>query len=375
MSSLRELFDAEGLSPWLDNLKRPYLTGGRLAELVGDGVRGLTSNPTIMAKAIEGGDAYDEQFRQCMARGDDAEAAYWDLVVADVVGALEVFSPLHQRSDGTDGFVSIEVAPDLARSTGRTVESARSLHDRIQRPNLLVKIPATAEGVPAIRQMISEGRSINVTLIFSIERYEEVMEAYLSGLETFVEGGGDPSKVASVASFFVSRVDTEVDRRLEAVAAASPERGERAHRLLGTIAVSQARLAYSHFEARFSGPRWESLAAAGARVQRPLWASTSTKNPHYADLLYVESLIGRNCVNTMPEDTIEKFIDHGRIERTIGRDLSGATAGLADLADLGVDLADVAATLEDEGVAAFEKSFAEVLDRLRDKAVSLGSER
>jgi transaldolase len=376
MTRLQDLYTREGQSPWIDNLKRSYLTSGRLEQLIGEGVRGLTSNPTIMAKAIEGGDEYDEQFRDSMRRHGDVLDAYWDLVVKDVSDALELFAPLHDEAGGGDGFVSIEVAPNLARDTAGTIDSARGLHERIDRPNLLVKIPASEEGVPAIRQMISEGRSINVTLIFSIDRYEDVMEAYIGGLEDFVSQGGDPSKVASVASFFVSRVDTETDRRLDAVIEANPdsEAAEKARSLKGKTAVAQARVAYEHFRARFSGARWEALAAKGARVQRPLWASTSTKNPAYPDLAYVDSLIGPDTVNTMPEETIEKFLDHGKVERSVDTAGDEPARVLADLETIGISVADVAKTLEEEGVTAFEKSFDEVVDRLQEKAARLGED-
>jgi len=375
MTRLHDLYAKGGQSPWIDNLKRSYLTGGRLSELISEGVRGLTSNPTIMAKAIEEGSDYDELFTESIRAHDgNVLDTYWDLVTKDVSDALELFAPLHSESEGGDGFVSIEVAPNLATDTEGTIAAARDLHERIDRPNLLVKIPGTKAGIPAIRQMISEGRSINVTLIFSIERYEEVMEAYLSGLEAFVTGGGDPSAVASVASFFVSRVDTETDRRLEKVAAEEPgsPRGETAQSLRGKAAVAQARLAYEHFQHRFSGKRWEALADAGARRQRPLWASTSTKNPAYPKLLYVDSLIGPHTVNTMPEATVVAFADHGRVDRTVDADFDGARRELAQLAEVGVDLEDVAKTLESEGVIAFEKSFDEVADRLKNKAAQLG---
>jgi transaldolase len=269
--------------------------------------------------------------------------------------------------------VSLEVAPALAHETDASIEAARSLHHRIESPNLFVKIPGTAEGVPAIRQMISEGRNINVTLIFSIERYSDVIEAYLSGLEKLAaKPGADLSGVASVASFFVSRVDTEVDRRLEALAEQTGgSRAEAALALRGKAAVAQAKLAYQLFESRFSGPRWQALAAKGAQVQRPLWASTSTKNPHYADLAYVNSLIGPHTVNTMPDATLTDFLDHGVVARTVDKTAGEAQKLLDDLGELGVDMADVAQTLEDEGVAAFAKSFDELLQRLSDKANAL----
>ncbi len=374
MTNLHALYDSGGQSPWIDNLKRSWLTGGHLGELIGNGVRGLTSNPTIMAKAIEESDDYDEQFESSYHSRESVVDAYWDLVVTDVSGALEAFAPLYESSGGGDGFVSIEVAPSLARDMSGTVEAARGLHERIGRPNTLVKIPATKEGIPAIRQMISEGRSINVTLIFSIERYEAVMEAYQSGLEALVASGGDPSRVASVASFFVSRVDTETDRRLEAIAAEHPgsSLAAKALGLRGKTAVAQARLAYERFMERFGSERWEALARRGARPQRPLWASTSTKNPAYPDLAYVETLIGPETVNTMPEQTIDAFLDHGHVARTIDA-FEDAARVVDELATVGVDLADVAHTLEDEGVTAFEKSFDEVAERLESKAAQLGA--
>ncbi|MDA8264961.1 MAG: transaldolase [Actinomycetota bacterium] len=373
MTKLHDLYTKGGQSPWIDNLKRSYLTSGHLAELIGQGVRGLTSNPTIMAKAIEGGAEYDRQFEESMTRHNDVNGAYWDLVVTDVVDALEMFSALYEASDRGDGFVSIEVAPGLARDTAGTISAARELHQRIARPNVLVKIPATAEGLPAIRQMISEGRSINVTLIFSIERYEEVIEAYQSGLEELVAAGGDPALVASVASFFVSRVDTETDRRLEAVAAlrARSRVADKALALRGKAAVAQARLAYETFERLFSGQRWEQLAGRGARPQRPLWASTSTKNPKYPDLAYVDTLVAPHTVNTMPEETLECVLDHGKVSVMGGAELDDAKGVLYDLADVGVDLEDVARLLEEEGVASFAKSFDGLIEKLTDKAANL----
>jgi transaldolase len=266
---------------------------------------------------------------------------------------------VHDESDGVDGFVSLEVAPSLARDTAGTVAAARDLHDRIAEPNLFVKVPATAEGVAAIQQLIGEGRSINVTLIFGIDRYADVIEAYLSGLEAY---DGDLSTVASVASFFVSRVDTEVDRRLDAIGSVE------ALGLRGKTAVAQAQTAYRLFQERFSGPRWEALAARGARVQRPLWASTSTKNPAYVDTLYVDTLIGPDTVNTMPEATLEAFEDHGRLERTVDADYAAADAVLAAVERVGIDLAAVSALLEDQGVATFAKSFDELVSTLGAKA-------
>jgi transaldolase len=375
VTKLHELYERGGQSPWIDNLQRSYLTSGRLQELIDEGIRGMTSNPTIMAKAIEGGSDYDEQFAASMADHGDVLAAYWDLVVQDVTNALDMFAPLYESSGRGDGFVSIEVAPDLARDTDGTIAAARELHERIRRPNVLVKIPATEAGLPAIRQMIAEGRSINVTLIFSIERYEEVVEAYLSGLEELTAGGGDPSGVASVASFFVSRVDTEADRRLEAIAATDPESAlaAKAKSLRGKTAVAQARLAYDTFKRRFYGRRWDALAAKGARAQRPLWASTSTKNPTYPDLAYVDTLVAPHTVNTMPEETVGIFVDHGRVIPMSDEDLHRSRLVLEGLDEVGLDIADVARVLEDEGVASFAKSFDEVIERLQAKAAQLGA--
>src|SRR5881394_959432 len=295
---LHELCDGQGQSPWLDNLKRGYIKSGRLHELVDEGIRGVTSNPTIFQKAISGSSDYDDQFADLIKRVP-VEDAYWDMVIDDITNALGVLRPVHDASGGADGFVSIEVAPSLAADTDGSISAARSLHERIALPNLMVKIPATPEGVPAIRQMISEGRNINITLIFSLQRHDEVIEAYLSGLEALDKADGDLSSVHSVASFFVSRVDTEVDRRLEAIG--SPD----ALAARGKAAVAQAKLAYQLFRERFSGPRWEALAGKGANLQRPLWASTSTKNPAYPDLLYVDNLIGPDTVDTLPEATIK----------------------------------------------------------------------
>ena len=366
MTTLHDLYADQGQSPWLDNLRRDWLQDGTLAGLVDQGIRGVTSNPTIFAKAISGQDTYDEQFGSLIAT-TSVEDAYWDLVVDDILAALQILRPVFDASGGGDGFVSVEVAPSLAHDTEGTIEAARALHTRIDRPNVLVKIPATPECVPSIRQMIAEGRSINVTLIFSITRYSEVIEAYLSGLEALAATGvEDLSGVASVASFFISRVDTEVDRRIDAAGA-----GSEVADLAGRAAVAQARLAYALFAARFSGPRWEALAARGARVQRPLWASTSTKNPAYPDLAYVDTLIGPDTVNTMPDGTVADFLDHGRVARTVDVDDAGARAVIDRLAGAGIDMEDVAAVLEAEGVASFASSFDDLMASLTKKATEL----
>ncbi len=361
MTNLQRLYADQGQSPWLDNLTRVSLIDGRLRRLVADGVRGVTANPTIFARAIEGSDAYDDQFAARTAEGRSILDAYWDLVVDDLLVALEILRPTFEESAGGDGFVSVEVAPELAHDTLATVAAARELHERIARPNLFVKIPATSEGVDAIETMIAEGRSINVTLLFSLARYDEAIEAYLRGLESLAARGRDLGSVHSVASFFVSRVDTEVDRRLEAVGSAD------ALALRGRAAVAQAKLAYQLFRERFSGARWERLSARGAQVQRPLWASTSTKNPAYPDTRYVDELIGPDTVNTLPEATIVAFEDHGTVARTIDTAVEEAEAVMEALQETGIDMGDVGQTLEDEGVAGFEQSFAHVLGTLAAK--------
>jgi len=365
MTNLQRLYDEQGQSPWLDNLTRLYLRDGTLGRLVADGIRGVTANPTILARAIEGSDAYDEQFATLIVQGRPVMDAYWDLIVDDIIDALGVLRPTFESSGGTDGFVSVEVAPELARDTDATVAAARQLHERIAQPNLFVKIPATGEGVPAIQAMIAEGRSINITLIFSLARYAEVIDAYLFGLETLAQRGGDLASVHSVASFFVSRVDTEVDARLDATGSSD------ALALRGQAAVAQAKLAYRLFRDRFAGQRWERLAARGAHVQRPLWASTSTKHPSYPDTLYVDSLIGPDTVNTLPETTIAAFEDHGTLARTIDRGVDDAGALMRRLAEVGVDMDDVGRILEDQGVASFHQSFAHVLQALQTKARQL----
>lgn len=366
MNRLHALTTEHGQSPWLDNLQRSYLTSGALIAMRDRGVRGLTSNPSIFQKAIHGSADYDDQFRTLAANDDPVLDDYWEMVFADIHGACDVFSRVYDESDGHDGFVSVEVDPGLAHDTAGTEAAARDLHTRLHRRNLMVKIPATTEGLPAIEQMIAEGRSINVTLIFSLERHQAVMDAYLAGLERFAaDPGADLSRVASVASFFISRVDVEVDRRLEAIGS------EAALALRGQAAIAQAKLAYRRFQQTFSGPRWDALAARGARVQRPLWASTGRKNPEYSDVLYVDQLIGPDTVNTLPEDTLEAFADHGTLARTIDADVADADRVWQALADVGVDMDDVAAKLEREGVDAFMKSFDELIDALEQKSAEL----
>lgn len=364
MTSLIELHTTGGQSPWLDNLRRDWLRDGTLASWIERGVRGVTSNPSIFKAAIEGAAVYDEQFAQLIADGASVLEAYWELVIADISQALDLFAPVHEESGGVDGYVSLEVAPDLARDTEGTIASARDLHRRIDRSNLFVKIPGTAQGVPAIRTAISEGLDVNVTLLFSTKRYEEVIEAHLSGLEA---ADGPIDGVSSVASFFVSRVDAAVDAELETIG--SPE----ALALRGKAAIANARLAYELFRERYSGERWEALAARGARVQRPLWASTSTKDPTYPQTLYVDTLIGPDTVNTMPEGTLEAFERDGRIARTVDADVDGARQVLDQLATLGIDLDEITDRLEHDGVVAFETAFDALIASLEQKAADLGT--
>lgn len=368
MNRLQRLATEFGQSPWLDNLQRSYLTSGQLASMRDAGVRGLTSNPTIFQKAISGSADYDDQFGELAADDNPVIDDYWAMVLADIHGACDVFSKVYDQTDGLDGYVSVEVDPGLAHDGPGTEAAARHLHEQLRRRNLMVKIPATVEGLPAIQQMIAEGRSINVTLIFSLERYAAVMEAYLAGLEAFAaDPDADLSQVASVASFFISRVDTEVDRRLDAIGS------DEALALRGKAAVAQGHLAYRLFLDTFSGARWDALAARGARVQRPLWASTGTKNKDYSDLLYVDSLIGPDTVNTLPEATLEAFADHGTLARTVDAAFDEADRVWQALADVGVDMDDVSAKLEREGVDSFMKSFDELIEALQAKADDLRS--
>ena len=366
MNRLQRLYTECGQSPWLDNLRRGWITGGQLAALRDRGVRGLTSNPTIFQKAIQGSADYDEQFSALTRNRVAPRDAYWSLVLRDIDSALDVFAPVYESSGGEDGFVSVEVDPNLAHDSVGTLTSARDLHDRVGRPNVMIKIPATREGLPAIRTMIAEGRSVNVTLIFSLDRYAQVLEAYVAGLEDLAwSTTSDLSSVSSVGSFFISRVDTEVDRRLEAIG--TPD----ALSLRGKAAVAQGQLAYRMFTDVFRSPRWQVLARRGARPQRPLWASTSTKNPAYRDTLYVEELIGPHTVNTLPDATLEAFDDHGNVARRVDLDVDAAAHTWQAIAAVGVDHPAVAEQLEREGVSSFQKSFDELLTALTTKAAEI----
>lgn len=365
-NNLTRLANEFGQSPWLDNLKRGYITSGELTRVRDSGIRGLTSNPTIFQKAIQGSSDYDDQFVSLVNNQFSIIDTYWEMVLHDINGALDVFAPVYESSNGDDGFVSVEVDPGLAHDTTGTQTAARELHQRVNRANVMIKIPATEEGIPAIRAMISEGRNVNVTLIFSLDRYRTVMQAYIEGLEILAARtlGSLPS-VASVASFFISRVDTEIDHRLEAQG--SPE----AIKLRGTAAISQAKLAYELFQRTFSGPRWDALVKRGAKPQRPLWASTSTKNREYPDTLYVDQLIGPNTVNTLPDPTLVAFLDHGTLRRTIDENVEQAHHHWNALHLVGIDVDDVANQLEREGVSSFQKSFDELITTLMAKTALL----
>jgi transaldolase len=360
-SRLHKLSEA-GVSVWVDNLSRETIHGGELARLMEeDAVVGVTSNPSIFQKALASGDAYDEQLRECAAEGLDEKETFIRLAQKDVSDACDLMLPVWERTGGVDGYVSIEVDPTLAYQTEETYDQSVRFHDEIDKPNLMVKIPATRPGLPAIEDMIAAGKSINVTLIFSLQRYKEVVEAHLRGLERLVAGGGDPSGVASVASFFVSRVDTEADKRL----------GDNT-KLKGKLAIANAKLAYAHWLQEYSGPRWDYLEGKGASKQRCLWASTSVKDPAYRDTMYVEELIAPETVNTMPNETIEAFQDHGEVKPNSALEgLEEARALIGELREAGVDYDDVVLTLEEEGVQKFADAFDDLLAGIRAKRAEL----
>jgi transaldolase len=363
-----------GVSIWLDDLSRELLRTGDLQRLLDEkSVVGVTTNPTIFASALAKGDAYDEQLREIAAAGKDVDRAVFELTTTDVCQACDVLRPVYDRTNGVDGRVSIEVDPRLAHDTGRTIETARALYEAVNRENVMIKIPATVEGLPAITQAISEGISVNVTLIFSLDRYRGVMQAYLTGLEQAREAGRDLSKIHSVASFFVSRVDTEYDKRIDALGT------DEAKPLRGKAAIANARLAYQAYEEVFSTPRWEVLADDGANAQRPLWASTGVKDPQYPDTMYVTELVTQGVVNTMPHATMDAFADHGEVPGdTVRGRYDEAREQLDALERLGISYSDVTDQLEREGVSKFEKSWEElnatVNDQLARAASSVSSE-
>ncbi|MDA3649314.1 transaldolase [Saccharopolyspora indica] len=353
--NLKALSEA-GVSIWLDDLSRQRITSGNLAELITDqAVVGVTSNPTIFANALSNAADYNEKVRELAARGASVDDTVRELTTADVRDAADIFRNVHEQSGGVDGRVSLEVDPRLAHDTDRTVAEAVDLWKAVDRPNLMVKIPATVEGLPAITRVLAEGISVNVTLIFSVQRYRDVMDAFLAGLEQAKANGHDIAQIASVASFFVSRVDTEIDKRLEKISGGEALRGK--------AAIANARLAYAAYEEVFGGERWKALAADGAKAQRPLWASTGVKDPAYSDTRYVDELVAPNTVNTMPEATLKATADHADVR---GDTVSGTAAAsqqvFDDLASAGIDLDDVFAVLEREGVEKFEKSWSELLD-------------
>jgi transaldolase len=363
MSSRLHRLSELGQSVWIDFLSRELLESGALARaLKKDAVVGVTSNPTIFAKALSSDDVYDDQIAE--AGECDTKSVFLDLAMGDVAAACDLLRPIWERTNGADGYVSIEVDPNLAHDTNATIEEATRFHEAIARPNLLVKIPATDAGVPAIEEMTARGFAINVTLIFSLRRHLQVIEAYVRGLERLVEAGGDPGRVHSVASFFVSRVDTETDRRLTALGR---------HDLKGGLGVANAKLAYQQYKHTFAGERWQALAARGASKQRCLWASTSTKDPSYRDTLYVEELIGPETISTMPEETIRAFQNHGRVAARLESDVDDARYLLNELDGAGVDYDDVVATLEREGIEKFVASFNELLTGIARKQRELAT--
>lgn len=359
---------AHGQSVWLDYIRRGMLQSGELSEMIRRyDLRGVTSNPSIFEEAIGKSSDYDAALESLAAHHSDPHDAYEAVAIADIRDACDLFRVVYDAAGGHDGFVSLEVSPELAHDTARTIADARRLWKTVDRPNLMVKVPGTNEGIPAIEQLISEGLNVNVTLLFSLAGYGRVMEAYLRGLERRADAGDALDDVASVASFFVSRVDTAVDAELQEIEEAGGEREERARSLLGKAAVANAKLAYQRFTAVFAGERWERLAARRARVQRPLWASTSTKNLAYRDVMYVEELIGPDTVNTMPLGTVKAFADHGVARETVLQDMQGARAVLAGLHELGIELDEVTERLQLEGVEKFMKSFKGTMDVVADK--------
>jgi transaldolase len=353
-----------GQAPWMDELSREDIKNGGLQRMIEDGIVGVTSNPAIFQKAIAGSDLYDGQLQELARNEDDPKEMFWGIAQTDIRDACDIFMPVYERTGGEDGRVSLEVQPDIAYDSDATIEEAARLHELIDRPNLFVKIPATLQGLVAIEEMISRGKSINVTLIFSLERYREVIRAYIRGIKRLVEGGGDPSGVRSVASFFVSRIDSEADSKLEELGADD---------LKGELAIANAKLAYQIYKEVFGGSRWQSLAEKDAHRQRLLWASTSTKNPDYPDTIYVDNLLGPETVNTMPKKTIEAVMDHAEIRPTLEEDVEEAEELLKRLREAGLDYEDVTDTLEQQGIQKFADPFNEMLEEIKNKGRQLVS--
>ena len=351
-----------GQSLWIDYMRRQFVDDGGLEKMIEAGIRGVTSNPTIFEKAIAGSSDYDEQLKELVKRGSSTSEIYEALVVEDIRKAADLMRPVYEESNRVDGYVSLEVSPKLAHNTQDTIAEARRLHEVLDRPNVMIKVPATAEGVPVIEELIAEGISVNVTLLFSLSHYEAVAEAYLRGLERRVEAGGELAEIASVASFFVSRVEGKVDAALE----------ESGHSdLQGKTAVANTKLAYKRFREIFSGQRWENLEIRGAQVQRPLWASTGVKNPAYPDTMYVDELIGPDTVNTLPPETLDAVLDHGTAARTVDQGVESAEAQIDELAKRGIDLAGITAALQEEGVEKFADSFTSLMDSIEEKRDAL----
>lgn len=357
MTKLHELSQL-GQAVWLDFIRRSFISSGELQGLLDAGIRGITSNPTIFEKAIAGSDDYDSSMEQLVAAGKSVDQIYEELAIDDIGQAADMLRSLYDTTGGGDGFVSLEVSPTLAHDTFGTIEDAKRLFATLNRPNIMIKIPGTPEGVPAITDVIAAGVNVNVTLLFSLEQYEAIANAYIAGLERRVAAGLEIQHIASVASFFVSRVDTAVDKLLDAQGRSD---------LVGKAAVANAKLAYARFKELFSGPRWERLAAKGAQLQRPLWASTGTKDKRFSDTLYVDTLIGPYTVNTMPPATIEAFMDHGTVKSTVEDDVEGARTYLAQLAELGIDMDAITHQLQVDGVESFAKSFESLMQSVAEK--------
>jgi len=356
-----------GQSVWIDYIRRSFLTSGGLQYWIDQGLRGMTSNPSIFEKAIVESDDYTQDLQALARAGKSKEEIFDSLAQEDIRQAADIFRPLFDRAGGKDGFVSLEVNPLLANNTHNTIKEALRLWQDVDRPNLMVKIPATHEGLAAITAATAQGVNVNITLIFSIQRYADVMAAYLAGLQQRVHQSLPVDHIHSVASFFVSRIDTKVDKRLEAIMQEGGERGQKAAALRGKAAVASARIAYSHFKEMFDGQSFADLRRQGANLQRPLWASTSTKNPAYSDILYVQTLIGPHTINTMPEKTLKAFLDHGEVRNTLEDNLADAQMTFQSLEDLGVSIDDVTHELEVEGVKAFSKSFESLMESISEK--------
>ena len=361
MTKLHELAEL-GQAIWLDYISRSLITSGELQKLVDQGLRGVTSNPSIFEKAIAGSADYDEDLNRLVSDGRSVAEIYEDLAMADIRSAADILRPVYEKSGGADGFVSLEVNPSLAHDTEATIEEARRLFASLERPNVMIKVPATPAGLSAIATLIGEGVNVNVTLIFSLEQYEAVATSYIAGLEKLALAGGEVGRVASVASFFISRVDTAVDTALEEIGNIE---------IQGKIAIDNAKIAYGRFREIFNSERWQKLATENARVQRPLWASTSSKNPAYPDTLYVDNLIGPDTVNTLPPATLDDFLDHGTVATTLETDVDGAHMRMAELAELGIDLDGITNKVLDEGVAAFAKSFEGLIASIAEKRQDL----